>query len=112
LCACYSLHIFPLTDFVKYHRPDPYLLGAKQCNVKPERCPLLLYNNYTANPTSPGLVLEDAPSGVRSGHAAGCKTLAVLTSHSRDQIEPSNPDFLVKDLTKYAFATVVSMRMG
>jgi len=72
--------------------PDPYLLGAKQCNVKPERC----------------LVLEDAPSGVRSGHAAGCKTLAVLTSHSRDQIEPSNPDFLVKDLTNVSVKRMAS----
>jgi len=62
--------------------PDPYLLGAKQCDVKAERC----------------LVIEDAPSGIRSGLAAGCKTLAVLTSHSRDQIDPCKPDFLVKDL--------------
>lgn len=45
------------------------------------------------------LVIEDAPAGVHSGLTAGCKTLAVLTSHSRDQIEPCKPDFLVKDLT-------------
>jgi len=62
--------------------PDPYLLGASQCSVKPENC----------------LVIEDAPSGIRSGAAAGCRTLAVLTSHQRDQIEPCKPDFLVKDL--------------
>jgi len=72
--------------------PDPYLLGAKKCDVKPERC----------------LVLEDAPSGIRSGLAAGCKTLAVLTSHSRDQIEPCKPDFLVKDLTSVSVKRVES----
>ncbi|KAJ7094586.1 phosphatase [Mycena belliarum] len=63
--------------------PDPYLLGAKLCGVKPENC----------------VVLEDAPAGVRSGQAAGCKTIGLLTSHSREQMEAVKPDFLVKDLS-------------
>jgi len=63
--------------------PDPYLLGAKKCGINPERC----------------LVIEDAPSGIRSGKAAGCKTLALLTTHSREQIELCQPDFLVQDLS-------------
>ncbi|KAI0921636.1 hypothetical protein AcW1_004445 [Taiwanofungus camphoratus] len=64
--------------------PDPYLLGAKKCGVDPTRC----------------LVVEDAPSGVRSGKAAGCKTLALLTSHSRAQVEASQADFIVKNLSR------------
>ena len=49
-----------------------------------------------------GLVIEDAPSGIRSGHAAGAKTLAVCTSHSKEQIVESgcNPHYIVKDLTR------------
>ncbi|KAI0082434.1 phosphatase [Panus rudis PR-1116 ss-1] len=70
--------------------PDPYLLGAKLCNVHPAKC----------------LVVEDAPAGVRSGKAAGCKTLAVLTSHTREQLEAAQPDFVVKDLSK------VTMKLG
>lgn len=66
------------------HRPDPYLLGAKLCGVNPERC----------------LVVEDAPNGVRSGNAAGCKTLALLTSHTREQIDSAAPDFVVQDLSR------------
>ncbi|EAU84628.1 phosphatase [Coprinopsis cinerea okayama7 len=62
--------------------PDPYLIGAARCNVDPKRC----------------LVFEDAPSGIRSGRAAGCKTLALLTSHSREQVEAAQPDYIVKDL--------------
>ncbi|KAF8914165.1 phosphatase [Gymnopilus junonius] len=58
--------------------PDPYLLGASKCGVKPE--------NY-------------APSGVRSGRAAGSTTIALLTTHSREQIEAAQPDFIVKDLS-------------
>ena len=52
---------------------------------------------------TPGLVIEDAPSGIRSGHAAGAKTLAVCTSHSKEQIEESgcNPDYIVKDLARF-----------
>jgi beta-phosphoglucomutase-like phosphatase (HAD superfamily) len=64
--------------------PDPYLLGAKKCNVNPERC----------------LVIEDAPTGIRSGSTAGCKTLALLTTHSREQLMACQPDFLAKDLSR------------
>ncbi|KAJ3576188.1 hypothetical protein NP233_g600 [Leucocoprinus birnbaumii] len=64
--------------------PDPYLLGASQCGVDPSKC----------------VVFEDAPSGVRSGRAAGCKTIGLLTSHSREQMEAAEPDILVKDLSK------------
>ncbi|EMD40836.1 hypothetical protein CERSUDRAFT_111420 [Gelatoporia subvermispora B] len=63
--------------------PDPYLLGAKKCGVDPKRC----------------LVVEDAPAGIRSGRAAGAKTLAVITSHTREQVEDAQADFVVKDLS-------------
>jgi beta-phosphoglucomutase-like phosphatase (HAD superfamily) len=64
-------------------QPDPYLLGAKRCGVRPERC----------------LVVEDAPAGVQSGKAAGCKTLAVTTSHPRERMVASRPDYLVENLS-------------
>ncbi|KAK7695757.1 hypothetical protein QCA50_000394 [Cerrena zonata] len=70
--------------------PDPYLLGAKRCGVDPARC----------------LVLEDAPAGVRSGNAAGSKTLALITTHSREQLEAANPTFIVKDPSR------VTMKLG
>lgn len=41
--------------------PDPYLLGAQRLGLKPEEC----------------VVVEDAPAGVMSGLAAGCKVIAV-----------------------------------
>lgn len=50
-----------------------------------------------------GLVVEDAPSGLIAGRAAGARTLAVCTSHTRDEIVASGaaPDFIVNDLTRY-----------
>ena len=41
--------------------PDPYLLGAQRLGLKPEDC----------------VVVEDAPAGVLSGLAAGCKVITV-----------------------------------
>jgi glycerol 3-phosphatase-1 len=62
--------------------PDPYALGAKLSSVDPKRC----------------IVFEDAPSGILSGAAAGCQTLAVITSHTRAQLEVVKPTFLVNNL--------------
>ncbi|KAJ7368499.1 HAD-like domain-containing protein [Mycena albidolilacea] len=70
--------------------PDPYLLGAKKCGVKAENC----------------VVFEDAPTGVRSGQAAGSKTIGFLTSHSRQQMEAVKPDFLVQDMSCVTFKVV------
>lgn len=57
-----------------------------------------------------GLVVEDAISGLKSGRAAGARTLAVCTSTPRQVIMESdaNPNFVVSDLTK--FVTQVNMK--
>ena len=60
------------------------MLGAKRAGVDPARC----------------LVVEDAPAGVRSGKAAGCKTLGLITSHTREQLEAVEPDYLVPNLAR------------
>lgn len=49
-----------------------------------------------------GIVFEDAPSGVRSGRAAGCITVALLTTHSLEQLKAAEPDFIIKDLSRSA----------
>ena len=49
-----------------------------------------------------GLVIEDAPSGLKSGRGAGAKTLAVCTSHVKEDLAKFNPDYIVKDLTRSA----------
>jgi mannitol-1-/sugar-/sorbitol-6-phosphatase len=50
--------------------PDPFLLGAELLGAAPDEC----------------VVLEDAPSGVASGRAAGMKVIAVLTTHGKDDL--------------------------
>ncbi|KGB77443.1 phosphatase [Cryptococcus deuterogattii 99/473] len=63
--------------------PDPYLLGASGCNASPFE----------------SIVVEDAPTGIRSGKASGALVLATCTSHHREELERERPDFLVEDLS-------------
>ncbi|KIY45229.1 HAD-like protein, partial [Fistulina hepatica ATCC 64428] len=70
--------------------PEPYLAGAKICQVDPKNC----------------LVVEDAPSGIQAGRSAGCNTLAVCTSMSREFLTPENPDYIVTNLSKVSVAWV------
>lgn len=44
------------------------------------------------------LVVEDAPAGIRAGKAAGCKVLAVATTHSVEQLKKAGADWVVRDL--------------
>jgi mannitol-1-/sugar-/sorbitol-6-phosphatase len=60
--------------------PEPYLTGAKLLGLTPAEC----------------LVIEDSPAGVASGKAAGCRVLAVLSSHA--QAELSGADWFVTSL--------------
>jgi mannitol-1-/sugar-/sorbitol-6-phosphatase len=51
--------------------PEPFLLGARELGVDPERC----------------LVLEDAPSGIESARVAGIQCVAFRTSHLESELE-------------------------
>jgi mannitol-1-/sugar-/sorbitol-6-phosphatase len=60
--------------------PEPYESGARVLGLKPSEC----------------LVIEDAPAGIRAGKAAGCKVLAILSSHSADDL--TDADWIVPSL--------------
>jgi len=59
-------------DMVERGKPDPepYRRGAELLGFAPADC----------------VVVEDAPSGVGAGLAAGCRVLGVLTTHSLHQL--------------------------
>jgi len=50
--------------------PEPYRTGAAMLGA----------------PVEQSIVIEDAPAGVASGKAAGCRVLAVLTTHPADTL--------------------------
>ncbi|KAK4110513.1 HAD-like protein [Canariomyces notabilis] len=67
-------------------KPDPacYRLGRERLRVD--------------GPDKRVLVLEDSPAGIRAGKAAGCQVLAVVTSHTAEQVLAAGPDWVVRDL--------------
>ncbi|KAH0838627.1 hypothetical protein J3R83DRAFT_6950 [Lanmaoa asiatica] len=70
-------------------KPGPYIAGAVTLGISPEKC----------------LVIEDAPSGLKAGHAAGARTLAVCTSHQPETLvkeADGNLDHIVLDLERCA----------
>jgi sugar-phosphatase len=60
-------------DMVERGKPDPepYRRGAALLGLRPEEC----------------VVVEDAPSGLGAGVAAGCRVLGVLGTHSVEELE-------------------------
>lgn len=63
-------------DMVERGKPDPepYRRGAALLGARPEEC----------------IVVEDAPSGVGAGVAAGCRVLGVLGTHSREELHAAD----------------------
>ena len=61
--------------------PEPYLAGAALLGVAPAEC----------------VVVEDAPAGIASGLAAGCRVLGVLGTHTATEISAAT--WIVRSLT-------------
>ena len=70
--------------------PEPYLRGAELIQSAPAQC----------------IVVEDAPSGVRSGVAAGCRVLGELGTHSMEELRLAGAEWVVGSLEGVS-ATIV-----
>ena len=70
--------------------PEPYMLGAAILGFAPEEC----------------VVVEDAPSGVGSGKAAGSRVLGVLGTHDAGLLYAAGAEWVVGDLTGVTAALV------
>jgi sugar-phosphatase len=64
--------------------PEPYLRGAELIHAAPGDC----------------IVIEDAPSGVRAGKAAGCRVLGVLGTHSAEELRAAGVEWVVESLDR------------
>ena len=63
--------------------PDAYLLAAKRLGIAPEEC----------------VVFEDSRFGLAAGRAAGCRTVAILSQHTAEEMAPLS-DLAVLDFEK------------
>ncbi|KAK4057291.1 DL-glycerol-3-phosphatase [Microbotryomycetes sp. JL221] len=74
--------------------PEPYLAGLEALRQ--------LSSTTSSSFIEPSkvLVLEDAPSGLQSGMAAGCQTLAVCTGQPREKIRQTPSTFKTVDFDR------------
>lgn len=77
-------------DMVERGKPDPepYRRGAEMLGLAPSDC----------------VVVEDAPSGVGAGLAAGSRVLAVLTTHTAEELQRAT--WIVRSLEDVQARTV------
>jgi sugar-phosphatase len=61
--------------------PDPYLMGAESLRVQPADC----------------IVIEDAPSGVLAGKAAGARVIALRTTSNDAELGQAGADWIVNN---------------
>lgn len=69
--------------------PDPYLEAAELLCLHPSDC----------------VVLEDAPAGVRSGKAAGCRVIALPTTMPEEDLRNAGADWLVENCAEISLLT-------
>jgi len=61
--------------------PEPYLKGAAKLAIPADHC----------------IVIEDAPSGTRSGKSAGARVLALRTTTPDDELRVAGADWIIND---------------
>ena len=78
-----------VAEDVEVGKPEPacYLLGRERIGLPP-----------TASANSHVLVVEDSPSGIKAGKAAGCSVLALATTHTIKSIREAGADWVIQDL--------------
>ena len=62
--------------------PEPYITGARLLGFAPSEC----------------IVVEDAPSGVGSGKAAGSRVLGVLGTHTAQELYAAGAEWVITSL--------------
>ncbi|MCJ1359741.1 MAG: hypothetical protein MMC33_009743 [Icmadophila ericetorum] len=86
-------------DVMKLAQPKVNVVAEDVNAGKPDpACYQLGRSKLGLTASDPVLVVEDAPAGVRAGKAAGCKVLALTTTHNIEQMEAAGADFIVENL--------------
>jgi sugar-phosphatase len=68
--------------------PEPYLKGAELLGMNPAEC----------------LVIEDAPAGIRSAHAAGMKVIGLASTYPASALREA--DAVIEKLSQIQVDTV------
>lgn len=71
--------------------PDVFLIVAKNLNINPKNC----------------LVIEDAPVGIEAAKRAGMKSIALTTTHHKEELLGAH--LIIKDLTKITLGNIKNL---
>ncbi|UCC19071.1 MAG: HAD family phosphatase [Promethearchaeota archaeon] len=71
--------------------PDVFLIAAKVLNIIPKNC----------------LVIEDAPVGIEAAKRAGMISIALTTTHKKEELLEAQ--LIIKDLTEINVADIISL---
>ena len=86
-------------DVLKLAHPQNMVVAEDVERGKPDpSCYLLGRQRLRLPSTASMLVLEDAPSGIRAGKAAGFKVLALATTHKISHLLEAGADWIVRDM--------------
>jgi glycerol 3-phosphatase-1 len=91
-------------DVLKLPHPEHLVSAESVENGKPDpACYVLGREKLHLNSGADLLVFEDSPAGIKSGKAAGCKVIGLVTSHTLEQVVAAEPDWVVRDLQSVKF---------
>lgn len=88
-------------DVLKLPHPEHLVSAESVDNGKPDPACYMLGREKLKLGTGPDVnvvVFEDSPAGIKSGKAAGCKVVGLVTSHTLEQVVAAEPDWVVRDL--------------
>ena len=92
---------------MKMEQPKQLVLAEDVPRGKPDpACYLMGTSRLGLSETSSMLVVEDAPSGVRAGKAAGFKVVALATTHKISQLQEAGADWIVRDMRSVTLSSV------
>jgi sugar-phosphatase len=78
--------------------PERFISGDRVERGKPDPEPYRRGAELIHSPASECLVVEDAPSGVGAGIAAGCRVLGVLGTHTEAELRAAGASWIVRSL--------------
>ena len=86
-------------DVLKLSPPDSLVTAESVEHGKPDpACYRLGREKLKLGANARAVVLEDSPAGIQAGKAAGCKVIALVTTHPLEQVLAAKPDWVLQDL--------------
>lgn len=86
-------------DVLKLAYPDRLVVAEDVANGKPDpTCYLLGRERLGLAENARIVVFEDAPSGIQAGKAAGFFVVALVTTHTIQEVKKAGADCIIRDL--------------